>query len=189
MDKAKLLDYFNEHIFYEVQMLSYAKYCLESPRSQNEWNVMFAAFNVSARNLYYFVGNRDKGNMNVDDYRPYMGTFNRRSIEEGNVKQTMRLLEAQCLHMGEDRFIEPDRKINIERIRTMQAWIASNIISLLKSFNDDFRPKPEWDALVGRGQAVQMGPTGPSASAIFGILSTGTTTVGEFVTFDVPPKK
>jgi hypothetical protein len=187
MDKTKLLDYFNEHVFYEVQMLNYAKYCLESPRSQNEWNVMFAAFNVSARNLYYFVGKRDTGNMNVDDYRPYMGPFERGSIEK--VKETMRLLEAQCLHLGEDRFKEPNRKINIERIRTMHAWITSRMVSLRKSFKDDFRPEPEWDTLLDQGLKVPTGPTGPSASAIFGILSTGTTTVGEFVTFDVPPKE
>jgi hypothetical protein len=187
VDKAKLRDYFNEHVFYEVQMLNYAKYCLESPRSQNEWNVMFAAFNVSARNLYYFVGKRDTGNMNVDDYRPYMGSFERGSIEE--VKQTMRLLEAQCLHLGEDRFKEPDRKINIERVRTMHAWIASRIVSLLKSFNDDFRPKPEWDALIGQRLAVPMGPTGPSTSSVFGILSTSTASGGEIISFDVGPKK
>jgi hypothetical protein len=188
MEKAKLLDYFNEHVFYEVQMLSYAKYCLESPRSQAEWNVMFAAFNVSARNLYYFVGKRDKGNRNVEDYRPYMGSsFVRGSIEE--VKATMRWLEAQCLHLGEDRFKEPDRKINIENIRTMHAWITSRMVNLLKSFNDDFRPKTEWDSLLAQELKVPAGPTGPSASAIFGLLSTGTTTAGEFVTFDVPPKK
>jgi hypothetical protein len=186
MEKSNLLDYFNEHVFYEIQMLNYTKYCLETPRSQAEWNVMFAAFNVSARNLYYFVGKRDTGNVNVDDYRSYMGPFERGSIE--NVKETMRLLQAQCLHLGEDRFKEPDRKINIERIRTMHAWIASKMSDLLKSFKDDFRLRPEWAGLLAQGLKVPMGPTGPSASSLFATLSTSTTSEIEIFTIDLPPK-
>jgi hypothetical protein len=64
----ELAGYFNEHVFYELQMLRFSKQWLEKEQTQFVWNAMFAAFNVSARNLYDFLGKRENGNMNVADY-------------------------------------------------------------------------------------------------------------------------
>jgi hypothetical protein len=190
MTEAKLIEYFNEHVFYELQMLRYSQQWLEEKQPQFVWNAMFAAFNVSARNLYYFVGNRDAGNMNVADYRHYCRTFDRGSIE--GVKETMRWLEAQCLHLGEKRFKEPDRKINIDKIRELSAWIVSKMDELLKSFDDVFRAKlrPEWAGLVEPVLNIKWTRAGPSATDVMSILSTGPTGgVGEMITFDITPKK
>jgi hypothetical protein len=178
-------------VFYELQMLRYSKQWLEKGQTQFVWNAMFAAFNVSARNLYDFLGKREKGNMNVADYRAYCRTFKRSKPDPVNT--TLRDLNAQCLHLGNKRTTEADKKINIDRVRKMSAWVVSNMDKLQKSFNDEFRSKlkPEWTGLVAQepiAALVWAGPA-PSASAVTSILATGPTSVGEMITFDTTPKK
>jgi hypothetical protein len=163
----ELVDYFNEHVFYELITLRYSKQRLENGGDQLLWNAMFAAFNVSARNLYYFVGNRDGTNVNVADYKTYCQTFDRGSIED--VKSTLELLNSQCLHLGKKRYKETEKKINLRRIITVSAWIESRMDDLLKSFNNDFRSKlrPEWADPVAQHLVLGVeGPGGPSASSL-----------------------
>jgi hypothetical protein len=106
----------------------------------------------------------------------------------------MRWLEAQCLHLGERRFKEPDRKINIDKIRELSAWVVSKMDDLLKSFNDDFQAKlrPEWTGLVAQEAVASLKWTGPvpspSQSAVTSILSTSPTGVGDMITFDTTSK-
>src|ERR1700685_532695 len=107
--------YLNEHVFYELLMLKYAAQRLENEPDQLVWNATFAAFNVSARNLYYFVGRRDGDNVNVADYRTYCQSLQRGSIH--TVETILRDLNAQCLHLGKKRFKEADKKMNLDRIR------------------------------------------------------------------------
>jgi hypothetical protein len=51
MNKQEFVDYFNEHILYELLMCRYAKLRLVEGQTQILWNALFATFNVSARNL------------------------------------------------------------------------------------------------------------------------------------------
>ncbi|MGO9994129.1 MAG: hypothetical protein ACLPTF_16665 [Steroidobacteraceae bacterium] len=192
MSEIELLDYFNEHVFYELLMLNYARQCLEKQSTQLEWNVMFAAFNVSARNLYDFLNNNGdrRTDMNVDDYKNYRNDTERGSTSD--VTGTLGLLNAQCLHMGKKRFKEPDKKINLDRIRTMSAWVVSNMDDLLKSFKEEFRSKlkSDWANLIAQKRITGVsGPTGPAWSVLTTAIATGPTCGGEWVTFDVPPKK
>jgi hypothetical protein len=190
MSETELLDYFNEHVFYELLMLNYTRQCLEEKPSQLVWNAMFAAFNVSARNLYYFVGRRDGDNMNVADYRPYCRTFERGSID--HVEKTLRLLHEQCLHLGKTRTKEPDKKINLDRIGKVSAWVVSNLDALLKSLSSDFRSKllPEWDGLIAQKRIVGVsGPTGPAWAVLTTAIATGPTGAGYAIEFDSTPKK
>jgi hypothetical protein len=196
MTETELLDYFNEHVFYELRMLCYSMQCLEKvdpqqPDARLVWNSMFAAFNVSARNLYYFVGRRDGDNMNVADYRPYCPTFSRGEINR--VEKTLTLLQAQCLHLGKKRTKEPDKKISLDRVREISAWTVSNMNNLLKSFQADFRSKlrPEWADLISQQPFVRVGPEGPSSTAVSSILATGhgPTGTGQIIYYDTTPKR
>jgi hypothetical protein len=188
MTEIELFKYFDEHVYYELQMLSYAKGCLENPRDQADWNVMFAAFNVSARNLYDFLNNNGgrATDVNVDDYKLFRTATTRGSTSD--VTGILGLLHAQCFHMGQKRFKEPDRKVNLDRIRTMHTWVVSNMADLLKSFKGDFHSqlRQEWDALVAPELILKVDPKVPTTSSIFAALSTGTTTTGsEVYTVDV----
>jgi hypothetical protein len=189
MTDIDLVGYFSEHVFYELLMFKYAGQRLENEPDQLVWNAMFAAFNVSARNLYYFVGRRDGDNVNVADYRTYCQDFQRGSID--TVERILIELNAQCLHLGKKRFKEADKKMNLDRIRKMSAWVVSNMDDLLKSFNADFRSKlrPEWAGLVAQELIVRVGPVGPSMSSVPSILTTGPTGVGQTIEFCLAPKE
>ena len=151
---------------------------------------MFAAFNVSARNLYYFVGKRDGDNANVADYRAYCQTFKRGSIDR--VDKILRDLNAQCLHMGRKRTKEVEKKVNSDRIREISKWVVANMDNLLKNFNDDFRSKlkPEWADLLSKRRIVAvLVPSGPSACSVTSVMTTSPTGMGQPIQFEAAPKK
>jgi hypothetical protein len=199
MTETELLGYFNEHVYYELLMLDYAKQRLENAEDFRVWNAMFAAFNVSARNLYEFLNNKGDRQtaVNVDDYKDFRNKTKRGSISD--VQGTLQMLNAQCFHMGQKRFDVPEGKVNRDRIREMHAWVVSNMAELLESFKHDFRSKlrREWDGLVDRKLMLKVEQKGLTTSSIFSALSTGTTTTGSEVftvnvttgTLDPPPKK
>lgn len=190
MSETELFDYLNEHVFYELLMVNYSKQRLESGLDRYLWNAMFAAFNVSARNLYDFLNNNGdrRTDVNVDDYRSFRNDTKRGSTSD--VTGTLGLLNAQCLHMGKKRFAEPDKKINLDRIVTMSTWVVSNMDDLTRSFKHDFRSKlrKDWDGLVAQHRIVS-GPIGPAWATLTTAIASGPTGGGQFVTFDVPPKK
>jgi hypothetical protein len=152
---------------------------LENAPDQFFWNAMFAAFNVSARNLYYFLGRREGSNANVADYRAYCQTYARGSIE--SVKETMTDLNAQCLHLGKTRTKEADRKINLARVRKMSEWIESNVDNLLKSFKADFRSKIVPMQPDGDQEAAIVRVLGPSGPMLAANLTTSTSSHVTFV--------
>ncbi len=191
MTDAELVDYFNEHVFYELLMLCYSRQCLESGETQLDWNAMFATFNVSARNLYDFFNNKGKRTeVNVDDYKRHRKDTRRDSTSD--VQGTLGLLNAQCLHMSKTRTKETDEKINLDRIKRVSAWVISNMDNLLETFNDDFGSKirPEWaDLLSQKRIAAVLAPEGPSACSVPSILTTsGPTGSGQIIQFDTPKK-
>jgi hypothetical protein len=186
----ELVDYFNEHVFYELLMLRYTKQCLENGGDQLPWNAMFAAFNVSARNLYSFLANKDRPNASVEDYRAYRQTLDGISVEE--VKSTLDLLNAQCLHLGWKRHKEPEEKINIDRIRSVSEWIESGTGNLLKTFKEDFRSKlrPKLADLPAQQSIIGVDkPLGPSTSSHPSYITThGPTGNGDLVQSDLASK-
>jgi hypothetical protein len=159
----ELVEYFNEHILYELLMLRYSRRRLAS-ETQILWNAMFAAFNVSARNLYEFLNNKgSKNEVNVHDYAEFCRSFNRSSISD--ITGTLQLLNEQCFHMGKKRPSALDKKVNLQRIETVSQWIEANVENLIKSFDAGFRSKMQLDrANPDRQPNVYVsGPTGPSA--------------------------
>ena len=177
ISEAELIGYFNEHVLYELLMLRFSKQCLESSRHELVWNAMFAAFNVSARNLYNFLGRRErKENMNVADYQEYRQTFDRPNVEA--VKSVLGDLNAQCLHLGKERSSQPDEKINLDGIKVMSEWVESHMAILMKSFKGDFQTKltPERADIPDSSQVqTTFGPIGPSQSSWPLIVKTGPT--------------
>jgi hypothetical protein len=193
MTDAELVDYFNEHVFYELLMLRHSKQCIQKADTQIIWNTMFAAFNVSARNLYDFLNNKGdrQTDVNVDDYKLLRTDTRRGSISD--VQGTLQMLNAQCFHMGNQRSKEVDKKVSLDRIRTMSAWVVSNMDDLLKSFRDDFRSKlrPEWAGLVDHKSRMVvgvLGPMRPSLNSTTSIIATGPTGTGDVIQFDTPKK-
>ena len=132
MTKSQLLDYFNEHVYYEMLMLRCAKQSLECGCTQLGWNVMFAAFNVSARNLYDFLRNNGgRNNARLVDFRAYRTSQEKPEPDE--IPGILSLMNKQCFHMGKDRSKEEDKKIGIEGIRTVFDWVVQNMEKLMLS--------------------------------------------------------
>lgn len=192
MSETELLSYFDEHVYYELLMLNYAKRRLEGAADPLVWNAMFAAFNVSARNLENFLTNKgDRTHMRVLDYKDFRTDIS--SISNEPIRETVKMLNAQCLHLGKERFAEADRKINLDRIGKVSVWAVSNMDDLIKGFKDDFRAKlkSDWASLVAQHKVVGVvgPPTIPTSSSFSSILATGPTGVGQAIQFDVTPKK
>ena len=164
LTKEELLDYFNEHVLYELLMLRYAKGRLRS-QTQILWNSMFATFNISARNLYEFLNNKGGNNeINVHDYRAFYGNFERSSISD--ITGTLQLLNEQCFHMGKKRPKAVDKKVNLDRIQTVFDWVEGNVTSLLNNFETSFRAQIQIErADPSRVTHAEVsGPTGASPS-------------------------
>jgi hypothetical protein len=192
MSEIKLLGYFDEHVYYELLMLNYARQCLEGATDQLVWNVMFAAFNVSARNLENFLTNKgDRTHMRVLDYKDYRTDTH--SISNEPIRETVKMLNAQCLHLGKERFTEADKKINLDRIAKVSAWVVSKMDELLKGFKGDFRAKlkSDWTSILAQHKVVGVvgPPKIPTSSSFSSILATGPTGVGHAIEFYSTPKK
>jgi hypothetical protein len=164
MTREELIEYFNEHILYELLMVRYAKLRLTNGQTQILWNAMFATFNVSARNLYEFLNNKGSRNeVNVHDYQEYYGDFVRHSISD--ITGTLQLINEQCFHMGVKRPKAADKKVNMPRIQTMFDWIEHNMEALVTNFDDDFRAEIQLERANPTHQpdTITTGPTGPTA--------------------------
>src|SRR6266702_81868 len=94
MTRDELIAYFNEHILYELLMLRYSRNLLRSQPQQLVWNANFAAFNVSARNLYEYLSNKGGNNeVNVHAYLPYAKTF--RISSKSDITGTLQKINEQ----------------------------------------------------------------------------------------------
>jgi hypothetical protein len=167
MTEVELVDYFNEHVVYELLMLRYSKNQLETISikirdDQLLWNAMFAAFNVSARNLYDFLKG-DRGNMSATDYRTHCPTF--KSPNVSPITGTLQMLNTHCFHMGKTRTKVATDKVTLERIIKMYEWVESNMNGLAASFGEGFKSKIDWVkadwAPIKQPIAYTSGPTGP----------------------------
>jgi hypothetical protein len=137
MTREELIEYFNEHILYELLMVRYAQKQLKT-ETQIIWNAMFATFNVSARNLYEFLNNKGSNNeVKVCDYQKFYGKFGRTPISD--ITGTLQKLNERCFHMGKKGPTAPDKKVNSQKIQTMLDWIEENMNRLVTNFDEEFR--------------------------------------------------
>lgn len=190
MTESELADYFNEHVYYEMLMLRCSKECLEGGCTQLGWNVMFAAFNVSARNLYDFLKNNGgRASARVEDFRAYRISHDQPVPDE--ITGTLTLMHEQCFHMSKRRSNEADDKIGIERIRTVFEWVVSNMDRLIQSFRDLFRAKlrPEWSELVRQEHVITTSSqVRLLASSLNFILAADHTSTCQMALFEAPLK-
>jgi hypothetical protein len=114
-------------------MLRYSKERLESCSDQLLWNAVFAAFNVSARNIYCFLKNKDSPNVRLRDFEGHYGTFI--PTPSKKIEGTYQKLNAQCAHMGKQRTKVTRDKITLERLRTLFEWANSNMEALIQSLD------------------------------------------------------
>jgi hypothetical protein len=136
MTEAELIEYVSEHFVYELLMLRYSKYHLEICRDQLLWNTMFAAFNVSARNIYDFLsGGGDNRSVRLKDFKGRGASC----FESNGIAPTVDRLNSQCLHLGKRRPTTSDRKVTLDRIRQVFEWAESNMLTFIQSlgFKDE----------------------------------------------------
>lgn len=161
LSREELIAYFNEHILYELLMLRYSKKRLNS-ETQILWNAMFAAFNVSARNLYDFLNNNGGNNeVNVHQFRHYAKGFRLGSISK--ITGTLQRINAQVFHMGMKRSEDADGKVKLDRVEEVFKWVESNMGELVRSFEDDFRAELDLEKADPSHAPTEYsgGPTGP----------------------------
>src|SRR5205814_9444036 len=107
-DAAKI-EYINEHLFYEYEMLQYSLDKLKSCTDQLDWNAYFVSFVVFGRNLYRFLLNRrDNRTFRVGDF-----TDGYRPPKPGQIAGIIQKLDAQVLHLGKGRTKLPEGKAGI----------------------------------------------------------------------------
>jgi hypothetical protein len=162
MARDELIAYFNEHVLYELLMLRYSRNLLRAHPLQLVWNVNFAAFNVSARNLYDYLNNKGgKNEVNVHAYLPYAKSFRISSISD--ITGTLQKINEQVFHMGRKRPTDKG-KVTLDRIEIAFGWAESNMISLVASFEEEFRKKIQMERAdpTTVPTVYTGGPTGPS---------------------------
>jgi hypothetical protein len=188
MSETELTEYFNEHLLYELQMLRFSKSQLESKVDPVVWNAMFAAFNVSARNLYEFLkGEQD--NVSVTDYRDYCPSFKRDSASD--ITGTLQMLNAQCFHMGRKRSKAAAGKVSLDRIKEMSDWLEGNMSRLIASLSEALKvdlEKAQWQP-IKQPAGNTGGPTGPILRPPEATLSTSTPSEVIFVNPVYPKTK
>src|ERR1043166_2628722 len=160
--EQELLDYFNEHVLYELLMLRFSRSRLQSA-PQLLWNAMFSSFNVSARNLYDFLNNKGtKNEVNLHEYRKHANNFKLSSISD--ITGTLQKINEQVFHMGRKR-PKDTGKITLDRVERVFTWAESNMLGLVASFDEGFRSRIQMDRADPNHQPTgyMSGPTGPSA--------------------------
>jgi hypothetical protein len=136
----QLVEYFNEHVLYELLVLRYSYARLKGAKTQILWNVVFSAFNVSARNLYEFLNNKGSSNeVKCSEYLKHAKTFRLSSV--GQVTGTLQMLNEQVFHMGRKRLGDRGHKVNMERVHQISEWIEENVVQLVGSFEETFATK------------------------------------------------
>jgi hypothetical protein len=172
MTRPQLIEFFNEHVRYELFIMRHTSEQLESDKlNQLDWNIMFSAFNVSARNIYEFLRGK-KGNVCVTQYRPFCRQFQHSDIDD--VRTLAEDLNAQCFHMGEDRKMPANGKVTIAKIQTLARWLESNMSELERHFDDDFRTALQSE--YERQRTLSVSAENPTSSAAVSIVSTGSNT-------------
>lgn len=163
MTRDELAAYFNEHILYELLMLRYSRSLLRSPLQQLAWNANYAAFAVSARNLYDFLNNNGKNNeVNLHAYLPHAKSFRISSITK--ITGTLQKINQQVFHMGRQR-PKDTGKVLLDRVEVVFHWTESNMVSLGASFDERFgkQIRMERASPFTVPSTYTSGPTGPGA--------------------------
>jgi hypothetical protein len=103
---------------------------------------MFAAFNVSARNLYDFLNdNGTNTEVKCYEYAGFAKSFKRSSLDK--VKGPLQLLNLQVFHMGRKRLAVREGKVSLKMVDDVFEWIEKNIGHLYEAFDEEFRAKIE----------------------------------------------
>lgn len=161
VDDYDMFEFFNKHVYYEMTMLRSSADRLETIDDQFEWNVMFVAFLVYARNISDFL--RNKGNSNdarALDFDPYRSVTRQAGVEE--VKEINNLVHAECLHMGRKRYTEADKKLGLTEVRELRNWVVLHMGRFKASLNDDAQKRLRWEWNTLLAPTLPLGPVAPN---------------------------
>ena len=86
-----------------------------------EYSAFYECFAVHARNLYYFVTNKDKDSQNFSA-EDFIRGFR---VPSTGMDQTIRRINNQVFHLGKGRPIAPKEKVPFGRVREIGQWIEN----------------------------------------------------------------
>lgn len=124
---------------------------------------MFAAFNVSARNIYDFLFADDSRNVGLNSFKSHYGTYQPNG--KSSIAGTLDKLHRQVFHLGKARTKEPGAKVNLDRIGEVFKWADENMVCLIA--NLDFKDSSDlakidvdtWRPLLTLGAATLVSAT------------------------------
>lgn len=126
----KLLGYLDDHIRYEWDMLRYSFTRLHRTPPGPEWNIVFEAYCVHARNLYDFL--RHEGKTQT--------TFRADDFVSGRSKPSPLLafneLDGFLFHMSTSR--AEKAKLTLERLTELQDWIDREWVNWAQSLPEPY---------------------------------------------------
>jgi hypothetical protein len=109
-----------------------------------DWNMAYLAFAGTARNLFLFLTNNDKGSDNVAALQFARGGFH---YAPGEMPPKIAKLEEQVFHLDAERPISSDqRKFTIGDADDVLSWIEKGVEKFFRSLSTDRREM--WNSQV-----------------------------------------
>jgi hypothetical protein len=184
-------DYLDEHLPYALKMVRYDFNKINTELHYLDWNAYFESFAVNARNLVNLLTNRDKGNVQAQEF---VRGFRAR---KGDIQGPMNNLEKQVFHLAKRRPREDALKFGREKARPVFEWIEEGMGQFVSELSS--ADKPKWNAqkadpCYGIDTPATGGPTGmaspqSASSTIASIARRNATTSGSAVKIVDSPKR
>jgi hypothetical protein len=165
--EAENLDWFKEHLKYEIQMfrrayaeiLKFSKEGVAGVEGQYFYNLTFESFIVHARNLSDFLqsagGSR---NHNAKTFAPSFVSKDYRKVMES----PMRRLHEQVFHMGKQRIAVGEGKFTGADCKRVYDWIESQLEAFGKVVEPSY--SGEWSAMNAGRRLMQVPPNTPASA-------------------------
>jgi hypothetical protein len=132
----KKIDHLGDHLAYEVLMLCYTREQVNKDLYPLDWNALYESFAVHARSLMDFLSNaNDHRNFNACTFS---GTFSFKDDSELHRVVTQQM-NIQVFHFGKDRTGDSGKKIDLEKVNKIHAWLMDNFGRFVAQLNEDLK--------------------------------------------------
>jgi hypothetical protein len=170
-------DYLEEHLPYELSMLTHTFERLHSTHSEADWNAFLESFCMHARNLKCFVTN-DKGvNNSCVIARYFISNFDV-SVPKKLTGAFQRVNE-QTAHLTKNRRTKPAEKFTIDNAHDVYHWL----IPTMQKFVDALSATDcqRWDAAAKKKLVMKIGDVVPSATNVIQMVTSTSVITGQFL--------
>ncbi len=132
-DEENRLHYINEHLPYEWSMLQYTFEQLRCESNQMQYNMLYAAFCVFARNLDSFLVNKDKKIQAAKFVKNYKADVQK-------IKSIKNRVHDQVFHTHDGRPIQKSpKKVQLEEVEKYYKWIVKNFNQFLEELPQNYK--------------------------------------------------